>query len=96
MGRSSGWRTTGRRRRSATVDVAASEGDEGSRSEVGVLEVHVVEVFDGNLMGWEDGIEPAIDITLAGRHYERFADHAVSVARRVVYLVTGQRPDLQD
>ena len=43
---------------------------------------------------WEAGIEPAIDITLAGRYYERFADHAVSVARRVVYLVTGERPDI--
>ncbi len=41
---------------------------------------------------WAEGIEPAIDITLAGRYYERFADHAVSVARRVVYLVTGERP----
>ncbi len=43
---------------------------------------------------WEAGIEAAIDITLAGRYYERFADHAVSVARRVVYLVTGERPDI--
>ena len=42
---------------------------------------------------WEHGIEAAIDITLAGRYYERFADHAVSVARRVVYLVTGERVD---
>ena len=41
---------------------------------------------------WTGGVEPAIDITLVGRHYERFADHAVSVARRVVYLVTGERP----
>jgi phosphate transport system protein len=40
---------------------------------------------------FEGGIEAAIDITLAGRYYERFADHAVSVARRVVYLVTGER-----
>jgi phosphate transport system protein len=40
-----------------------------------------------------EGVEPAIDITLAGRYYERFADHAVSVARRVVYLVTGERHD---
>jgi len=40
---------------------------------------------------WEEGIECAIDVTLAGRYYERFADHAVSVARRVVYLVTGER-----
>ncbi len=43
---------------------------------------------------WSAGVEAAIDITLAGRYYERFADHAVSVARRVVYLVTGERPDL--
>ncbi|SCX46365.1 phosphate transport system protein [Klenkia marina] len=41
---------------------------------------------------WPHGIQSAIDITLLGRYYERFADHAVSVARRVVYLVTGERP----
>jgi len=40
---------------------------------------------------WPHGLEAAVDITLAGRYYERFADHAVSVARRVVYLVTGER-----
>jgi phosphate transport system protein len=40
---------------------------------------------------WTHGIEAAIDITLCGRYYERFADHAVSVARRVTYLVTGER-----
>jgi phosphate transport system protein len=39
---------------------------------------------------WAHGMEAAIDITLCGRYYERFADHAVSVARRVVYLVTGE------
>jgi phosphate transport system protein len=41
---------------------------------------------------WPHGMEQAIDVTLLGRYYERFADHAVSVARRVVYLVTGERP----
>ncbi|TYP89605.1 phosphate signaling complex protein PhoU [Blastococcus xanthinilyticus] len=40
---------------------------------------------------WPHGVETAIDITLLGRYYERFADHAVSVARRVDYLVTGER-----
>ncbi len=39
---------------------------------------------------WDRGIEAAIDLTLIGRYYERFADHAVLAARRVVYLVTGQ------
>ena len=41
---------------------------------------------------WAHGVEPAIDIALLGRYYERIADHAVSLARRVVYLVTGQVP----
>jgi phosphate transport system protein len=41
---------------------------------------------------WPHGVEPAVDIALLGRYYERIADHAVSLARRVVYLVTGQHP----
>jgi phosphate transport system protein len=40
---------------------------------------------------WPHGVEAAIDITLIGRYYERYADHAVRVARDVVYLVTGSR-----
>ena len=40
---------------------------------------------------WTHGVESAIDVTLLGRYYERYADHAVSVARRVVFLVTGER-----
>lgn len=42
---------------------------------------------------WKHGVEKAVDITLAGRYYERFADHAVHVAGDVVYMVTGQRPE---
>jgi phosphate transport system protein len=42
---------------------------------------------------WPHSVEAAIDVTLAGRFYERFADHAVAVARRVVYLVTGEHAD---
>jgi phosphate transport system protein len=40
---------------------------------------------------WSGGVECAIDVTLCGRYYERFCDHAVSVARRVIFLVTGER-----
>jgi phosphate transport system protein len=39
---------------------------------------------------WKNGVEAAIDLTLLGRYYERFADHAVSVSRRVYFLVTGK------
>ena len=39
---------------------------------------------------WPYGTEAAVDITLLGRYYERFADHAVSIAERVVWIVTGE------
>jgi phosphate transport system protein len=42
--------------------------------------------------GWSHGVEAAVDMALLGRYYERIADHAVSVANRVVFVVTGQYP----
>lgn len=42
---------------------------------------------------WPHGVESAVDIALLGRYYERIADHAVSVANRVVFVVTGQNPN---
>jgi phosphate transport system protein len=42
---------------------------------------------------WPHGVRAAVDITLLARYYERFADHAVVVARETVYAVTGQEPD---
>jgi phosphate transport system protein len=44
---------------------------------------------------WAHGIETAIDMTLLGRYYERCADHAVSVSRRVYFLVTGEYAEKQ-
>ena len=41
---------------------------------------------------WSHGVEAAVDVALLGRYYERIADHAVSVANRVVYVVTGEYP----
>ena len=38
---------------------------------------------------WSHGMEAGINATLLSRYYERFGDHAVSVASRIVYLVTG-------
>jgi phosphate transport system protein len=45
---------------------------------------------------WEHGVESAGDIALLGRYYERIADHAVSVANRVVFAVTGRYPVAQE
>ena len=41
---------------------------------------------------WSHGVEAAVDVALLGRYYERIADHAVSVAHRVVFVVTGENP----
>jgi phosphate transport system protein len=42
---------------------------------------------------WPHGVPAAVNITLLARYYERFADHAVVVARETVYAVTGKEPD---
>jgi phosphate transport system protein len=42
--------------------------------------------------GWAGGMTAAVDLTLLGRYYERFADHAVQVGRRTVFMATGESP----
>jgi phosphate transport system protein len=59
--------------------------------EMDVLHREMFEVLmDEN---WPHGVRAAVDVTLLARYYERFADHAVVVARETVYAVTGQEPD---
>lgn len=51
------------------------------------------ETFSATLGGAYDLTpQQVVDVTLAARYFERFGDHAVSVAGRVIYLVTGQEP----
>lgn len=44
---------------------------------------------------WTYGVPAAVDVALLGRFYERFADHAVEVGRRVVFQATGTLPPEQ-
>jgi phosphate transport system protein len=39
---------------------------------------------------WRGEAAATVDATLASRYHERFADHAVSVAKKVAYLATGE------
>ena len=39
---------------------------------------------------WSHGVEAAIDVTLLSRYFERFADHGVTISRRVIHIVTGE------
>jgi phosphate transport system protein len=45
---------------------------------------------------WKHGVTAAVDVTLLSRFYERFADHAVEIARRVIFQATGSFPDEQE
>ena len=39
---------------------------------------------------WKHSVESAVDMAFASRYYERFSDHAVSIAQRVYYTETGE------
>jgi phosphate transport system protein len=51
------------------------------------------DLFEVLFEHWPHGTKAAVDVALLSRFYERFADHAVSAGRQVIYLVTGQSPD---
>ena len=69
------------------VKAAELESDDDAMDD---LHKHMFSVLmDRN---WSHGVGPAVDITLLARFYERYADHAVAVARRIVYVVTGRMP----
>ena len=42
---------------------------------------------------WTGGVESAVDVALLGRYYERIADHAVAMGRRIIYIITGDLPE---
>ena len=72
----------------ANRDVAAAEHLEDEDDEMDQLRRSLFRILLSD--DWGHGVEPAIDLALLGRYYERIGDHAVSMARRVVYLVTGE------
>ena len=48
-------------------------------------------VFDTVLAaGWSGDAGQTVDVTLASRFFERFGDHAASIAKKVQYLATGE------
>lgn len=74
----------------AEKDVAAAEEIEKRDEELDGLHRQIFAILVDP--SYDDGIETAIDATLLSRYFERFGDHAASVAYRIVYLVTGVRP----
>ena len=60
------------------------------------LDAHHREMFTRLAEGaWQHGTTSAVDVALLSRYYERFGDHAVTVARRVGFLVTGDAGSIE-
>ena len=50
----------------------------------------------GSASGEEETVLQAVQLALVGRHYERIADHSVTIAQRVGFMVTGEHPQADD
>ncbi|MGH3473080.1 MAG: phosphate signaling complex protein PhoU [Nocardioidaceae bacterium] len=74
----------------ATRDVDEAEGLEAADDHMDQLRTSMFRTLLRD--DWDDGVEAAVDIALLGRYYERIGDHAVSMARRLVFIVTGEHP----
>jgi phosphate transport system protein len=77
-----------------TKDIDQARALEDADDEMDDLHRHLFTVIMDK--DWPHGVASAVDVTLLGRFYERFADHAVSVAKRVVFVVTGRMPGSGD
>ncbi|MBB4687584.1 phosphate signaling complex protein PhoU [Amycolatopsis jiangsuensis] len=73
-----------------TKDVSAAKDLEASDDQVDDIHRHLFTVLMDR--EWPHGVATAVDVTLLGRFYERYADHAVSVAKRMIFVVTGRMP----
>jgi phosphate transport system protein len=70
-----------------TEDLKIAEEIRNDDDEIDALHLSV---FDKVLSEtWKGAAVDTVDATLASRYHERFADHAVSIAKKVQYLATG-------
>jgi len=70
-----------------TEDTAIAEHIRNEDDKVDALHLAVFDKVLGET--WKGETADTVDATLASRYHERFADHAVSIAKKVQYLATG-------
>jgi phosphate transport system protein len=71
-----------------TQDTAIAEAIRNEDDKVDALHLSVFDTVLGE--SWKGEAVDTVDSTLASRYHERFADHAVSIAKKVQYLATGE------
>lgn len=70
-----------------TEDMSIAEEIRNDDDRIDALHLSVFDKVLGE--SWKGAAVDTVDATLASRYHERFADHAVSIAKKVQYLATG-------
>jgi phosphate transport system protein len=70
-----------------TEDTSLAEEIRDTDDKIDALHLSVFDKVLGET--WKGGAAETVDATLASRYHERFGDHAVSIAKKVRYLATG-------
>ena len=70
-----------------TEDLTIAERIRDEDDKIDALHLSVFDKVLGET--WKGAAVDTVDATLASRYHERFADHAVSIAKKVLYLATG-------
>ncbi|WP_158256115.1 phosphate uptake regulator PhoU [Corynebacterium sp. 13CS0277] len=78
-----------RRMRDTLADPDPQVASSLMRDDDAIDELHAYLFAQLTTQPWPHSTTEAIDVALASRFYERYADHAVHVGARVVYLATG-------
>lgn len=70
------------------TDVDQARAIQAEDERVDELHRHVFNVVLGD--DWKENAMFTVDVTLASRYFERFADHVVAISAKVSYLTTGE------
>lgn len=70
-----------------TQDITVADDILAQDDEIDALHLSVFDKVLGET--WKGAAVDTVDATLASRYHERFADHAVAIAKKVKYLSTG-------
>ncbi|WP_295389351.1 phosphate signaling complex protein PhoU [uncultured Thiodictyon sp.] len=75
-------------------DAAAARAVAARDDQVDALQRAMIEAIVGLILIEPEAAAPGMALSWIAHHYERVADRATNIAERVVYIATGDTPDL--
>jgi phosphate transport system protein len=75
------------------TDVESARSIKSEDERVDELHRNVFEIVLAD--SWKENSMYTVDVTLASRYFERFADHVVDISSKITYLTTGEWNDAE-